>query len=199
MKASTPYCRVYWTILDDPKFDGIREDMRALGTWTLCLVVADMAYPAPAFVPPVPAQSFARLVDAGLIDRVDANRYRVHGLEAERARRSEAARVGGLASGRSRSAERPLSDGSPDPRTESNLAEYEPRPRRVRAKGERDVVVHDGGRDPEGTVVIGLVDPSPDHACPACTHRMVEARPGRWVCTNAPAHGAVPVVAGVTA
>jgi hypothetical protein len=59
------------------------------------------------------------LTDAGLIDRMPGDRYRVHGLDAERARRGAAARVGGLASGRSRSAERTTNERS----TETNLAE----------------------------------------------------------------------------
>lgn len=58
------------------------------------------------------------------------------------------------------------------------------------SKGVRGLVVADSAPDPEGTVVIGLGDPSGDqHRCPTCDRRMVEARPGRWVCTNAPGHG----------
>ena len=62
-------------------------------------------------------------------------------------------------------------------------------------EGERDVVRSNSAPDPEGTVVIGLVDPSPTHTCPTCSHRMVEARSGRWVCTYAPGHGTVAVTA----
>jgi hypothetical protein len=93
VKASTPYCRVYWSILDDPKFDGIRDDMEALGSWTLCLVVADMAYPVPAFWPPtVPSGARESLVRSGLIEDMDGIRFRVHGLLAERENRTQSAR-----------------------------------------------------------------------------------------------------------
>lgn len=103
------YARIYWSVMDDPKFDGIRDDTRLFGAWAMCLIVADMAYPAPAFIPPVvPRPAFARLVACGLVDELGGSRYRIHGLEAERTRRSEAARVGGLASGRSRTNERSL-------------------------------------------------------------------------------------------
>lgn len=114
------YARIYWTVMDDTKFDGIREDPKLFGSWALCLVVADMAYPQPAFIPPmVPKAALARLTECGLIDRVDSLRFIVHGLAAERERRSASARVGGLASGRSRAVERPSNDRS----TKSNLAE----------------------------------------------------------------------------
>jgi hypothetical protein len=83
---------VYWTVMDDPKFDDIRDDMRHLGTWTLLLIVADMAWPAPAFLPPVPKPSVVALESAGIIDLLPGHRYRIHGLDAERGRRSDAAR-----------------------------------------------------------------------------------------------------------
>ena len=88
-----PYSRIYWCVMDDTKFDGIREDVRLFGSWSLMLVVADMAWPAPAFVPPaVPPRALASLVDCGLIDLLTGRRYRVHGLDAEREKRSQLAR-----------------------------------------------------------------------------------------------------------
>ena len=89
-KAIDPYSRVYWRVLDDPKFDAIRGDMRHFGSWTLMLLVADMAHPAPAFVPSsVPKRSLDALTAAGLVDLLAGGLYRVHGLAAERTRRSE--------------------------------------------------------------------------------------------------------------
>jgi hypothetical protein len=103
---SEPYSRLYWKVMSDEKFDGIREDLRLFGAWSLLLVIADMAYPVPAYIPPtVPRASVRRLVEVGLIDEMPGHRYLVHGLEAERVRRSEAGRAGGKASGRSRSAD----------------------------------------------------------------------------------------------
>lgn len=93
-----PYSRVYWTVLDDKKFDAIRADMRHFGSWTLMLVLADMAYPAPTFIPPtIPKASLAALVDAKLIELLPARMYRVKGLPKERERRSERGRTGAAA------------------------------------------------------------------------------------------------------
>lgn len=88
-----PYSRVYWTVMSDEKFDGVREDVRLFGAWALLLVVADMAWPAPAFVPPTVAKALVdRLATVELIDRLPGSRFRVHGLDAERAKRSDSAR-----------------------------------------------------------------------------------------------------------
>lgn len=90
-----PYSRVYWSVLDDKKFDEIRADMRHFGSWTMMLVVAEMAYPAPAFIPPtVPRTSLQALAKAGLIDLLPARMYRVKGLKKEREARSARGKVG---------------------------------------------------------------------------------------------------------
>ncbi len=155
---TAPYSRVYWSIMDDEKFDGIREDARLLGSWTLLLVVADMAHPAPAFLPPtVSRTSVARLVEAGLVDLLAGHRYRVHGLDAERGRRSESARVGGLASGRSRTVEQPLNGRSQHPRTESNLDET----RRDKDETRRDNARDDSREDLEAFLLITRRAPTP--------------------------------------
>jgi hypothetical protein len=92
MSDRRPYSRIYWTVLEDAKFDAIRSDMRHFGSWSLMLVIADMAYPAPAFIPPtVPKASLAALVDASLVDLLPARMYRIHGLQTERERRAAAA------------------------------------------------------------------------------------------------------------
>ncbi len=108
-----PYSRVYWSVLDDKKFDAIRADMRHFGSWTLMLVVADMSYPAPAFIPPsVPKASLAALVDAKLVELLPARMYRIKGLKSERESRSERGKAGAAArwSGNA-TALRPQSDG----------------------------------------------------------------------------------------
>ena len=85
-----PYSRVYWSVMDDPKFDGIRENVAHLGTWTLLLLVAEMAYPAPAMLPRcVPDESVAALVAKELVDVLTGDRYSVRGLAKEREKRSE--------------------------------------------------------------------------------------------------------------
>lgn len=130
--SDRPYSRLYWSVMDDDKFDGIREDMRHFGTWSLLLMVADMAWPAPAFLPPAPKASVAALVTAGLVDLLSGNRYRVHGLDAERGRRSDAAREAGLASARSRGVGTPVQRPFNARSTESQLA----RPSRELAENE---------------------------------------------------------------
>ena len=96
MSERAPYSRVYWSVMDDPKFDGIRSDVRLFGSWSLLLVVADMAHPAPAFIPrTIPKAALTRLSEVGLIDLLDGHLYRIHGLTAERERRKAAATTRG--------------------------------------------------------------------------------------------------------
>jgi hypothetical protein len=79
--------------MDDEKFDGIRENVRHFGSWTLLLIVADMAHPAPAFVPAsVPKSSLTALATCGLVEILSGGRFRVQGLASERDKRSESAR-----------------------------------------------------------------------------------------------------------
>lgn len=92
-KARRPYSRVYWEVIDDPKFAHVWDDDRALATWLRLLVAADMAWPASATLPyNVGAKALAILVGAGLVDRQAGGRYRIHGMDKERQTRSDAAR-----------------------------------------------------------------------------------------------------------
>lgn len=119
MSERAPYSRIYHSIVDDPKFANIYDDDRRLATWLRLLIVAEQAHPASAYIPEGTNRgALTALVDCGLIDIGTGRRFRIHGLDAERGRRSEAARVGGLASGRSRSGEQSLNGRG----TESNLA-----------------------------------------------------------------------------
>lgn len=92
MSERAPYSRVYWSVVDDPKFVAIYDDDRHLATWLRLLIVADQAHPASA---PLPygcrKASIAALVESGLVDLGTGNRYRIHGLDAERERRRTAA------------------------------------------------------------------------------------------------------------
>lgn len=94
MSERAPYSRVYWSIVDDPKFVGIYDDDRHLATWLRLLIAADALWPASC---PIPGNarkaSVTALVDAGLIDLGTGYRFRVHGLDAERGRRRDAART----------------------------------------------------------------------------------------------------------
>lgn len=88
-KPLDPYSRVYWRIAEDPRFASIYPDERHLGTWLRLLMLADAMYPTAAPVPATArAVSVAALVDCGLIQLIPGGLYRVHGLAAERERRS---------------------------------------------------------------------------------------------------------------
>jgi 5-methylcytosine-specific restriction endonuclease McrA len=87
-----PYSRVYWSIVDDPDFDGIYGDNSALATWLRLLIVADGTWPATAPLPrSVREAPLRKLVNKGLIALLPGDRYRVKGLDAERERRSSSA------------------------------------------------------------------------------------------------------------
>ncbi len=91
--SDRPYSRVYWSVMDDEKFDGIRENVRHFGSWALLLMIADMAYPVPGIVPAsIPRSSFQALTQCGLVESLSGGRFRVHGLASERGMRSESAR-----------------------------------------------------------------------------------------------------------
>jgi hypothetical protein len=87
------YARVYFDrIARDAKFDGIRENRALMGSWLLCLVEAEKAWPSPAFPLPtswVPARDFRLLAERGIVDVQPDGRYFMHGLNAIRAERSK--------------------------------------------------------------------------------------------------------------
>lgn len=90
-----PYVRVYYRIIDDPKFAGVFDDDSRLACWLRLLLVADGTWPAPA---PIPANvrrgAFQHLVDVGLVDVLPGSRYRIHGMDSERGeRRAKAQRA----------------------------------------------------------------------------------------------------------
>ena len=96
MTAQTdPYVRVYYRIIDeDPKFHGVYDDDHRLATWLRLLLAADAMYPAPATIPHgIHKASLAFLVSVGLIDLTSGSRYRIHGMESERAGRREHASI----------------------------------------------------------------------------------------------------------
>jgi hypothetical protein len=98
MRERAAYSRVYWEIIDDPKFATIYDNNDHLATWLRLLIAADQAWPASAHVPATAKRSsVSALAVAGLID-VMSGRYRVRGLDSEREKRAEAARIGGKAS-----------------------------------------------------------------------------------------------------
>ena len=94
MSERAPYSRVYWSVIDDPKFEGVYDDDAAFALWMRLLMNADALWPAPAALPrSTKAKPLGKLVDAGIIDLLPRDRYRIHGLDAERGRRRDAART----------------------------------------------------------------------------------------------------------
>src|SRR4051794_8671234 len=86
------YARVYLSVMEDPRFDGVRENPRLFGSWVLLLISAEMAWPVPAYLPPmVPKGAVARLSAGGLIEMLPGSRFRVRGLDGERGKRVERA------------------------------------------------------------------------------------------------------------
>lgn len=92
MSERAAYSRVYWSVVDDPKFASIYDNDHHLATWLRLLLVADQSHPASANVPSGTRRpSVVALAEAGLIDLGTGSRFRVHGLDAERERRRIAA------------------------------------------------------------------------------------------------------------
>lgn len=84
-----PYVRVYYSIINDEKFEEIYPDDAALAAWLRLLLVADALYPASAPIPQgTRKKSLLALVDCGLVELVGFGQFRIVGLAAERARRS---------------------------------------------------------------------------------------------------------------
>lgn len=96
MGERAPYSRVYWSIVDDPKFERVFDDDHHLATWLRLLIAADAIWPASPSMP-VSARraSVKTLSDVGLVDLQANHRYRIHGLDAERGRRKDAATTRG--------------------------------------------------------------------------------------------------------
>ena len=92
-KAIDPYSRVYWRAIDDSKFRDIWADDAALAAWLRLLVAADMAWPASASLyHGVRKVALDKLVAVKLVDLITGHRFRIHGLDAERAKRSAKAK-----------------------------------------------------------------------------------------------------------
>lgn len=92
MSVGDAYIRIYYRVLNDPKFETIYEDDHHLATWVRLLMVADQMWPADAPVPQnTRAASMKALMAVGLVDTKPKHCYRIHGLDAERLRRSSAA------------------------------------------------------------------------------------------------------------
>jgi hypothetical protein len=92
MNDERKYVRLYYSIIDDPKFEAVYGDDAAWAAYTRLLMLADSMWPAS---PPVPKSckpgAFRKLVAEGIVDVLPGHKFRIHGLDAERARRKESA------------------------------------------------------------------------------------------------------------
>lgn len=87
------YVRVYYSIRSDERFEAIYGDDAALACWLRLLLDADAVWPAPASVPKsAKAGPYRKLLAAGVVEPMPAHLYRIHGLDAERAKRSQSGR-----------------------------------------------------------------------------------------------------------
>lgn len=92
MSDRAAYSRVYWTIVDDPKFEHVYDDDAALAAWLRLLLIADQSWPASAHLPTnCRPKAVKVLVGAGLVTMMPGGRYRISGLDRERQRRKDAA------------------------------------------------------------------------------------------------------------
>jgi hypothetical protein len=183
MTKTTPeYVRVYQSVVDDPKFATIYDDDHHFATWVRLLMAADSTWPASCPIPfGTRKASLNALSEAGIIDLGTGHRFRIRGLDAERERRAEAGRVGGLASGVRRAAvQRPLNDRATTVATTVEPAET----RRVRAENEPSAP--DPWDDPEHEAMVWLSR----HGC--------DLRPGNGyhqkLVTAVERHGVKPIV-----
>src|SRR5690348_15515478 len=51
MTERAAYSRVYWSIVDDPKFESVYDSDSNLAAWLRLLLIADQAHPASAHLP----------------------------------------------------------------------------------------------------------------------------------------------------
>jgi hypothetical protein len=91
MTTPRNYARVYYEIVDHPRFERVYQNPSALGVWLQLLLTADAMYP---MNPPMPSRNptVRLLIASGLVIEKPGNRYSIRGLEAERERRSAVGR-----------------------------------------------------------------------------------------------------------
>jgi hypothetical protein len=89
-----PYSRVYWRFRDE--FPDVYQDKETFGWWTTLLMIAEGAHPSAADLPRKLRQpTLDKLVKCGLVTLLSGDRFRVLGVEEERARRNSEQRNGG--------------------------------------------------------------------------------------------------------
>jgi hypothetical protein len=92
--VSRQYARVYYDDIQ-AEFPQVYADDALLATWVRLLVLAEKMWPTLPEIPrSVRIKTYQRLVEAGLVIPSGEHCYRIRGLDAERTRRRDAARIG---------------------------------------------------------------------------------------------------------
>lgn len=162
---SAPYCRVYWSIVDDDKFADVFGNDHHLATWLRLLMTADQAWPASASIPMATRRSsLSVLAGCGLVDLQPGGRYRIHGLDSERERRQSHAQSASNARWNARSNAHAFGHGMPR-RDEHRRAEQS-----IAREGLPNVtgVVSDAWSDATGRGLIGSGAFASDYIDDAC-------------------------------
>lgn len=151
MPDDRKHVRVYYSIRDDERFDTIRDDDHHLATWLRLLMAADAVWPASADLPATARKaSVGALMSAGLVEALPGSRFRLHGLDAERDRRSAAPTQAARKRWENADAMRTHSERIPNASEAALLAEHS----RSRAQQEQDA--RDPWDDPEAEAVTWL-------------------------------------------
>ena len=88
------FVMVRFDIEDDERLAAIYPDDASLGLWLRLLMLADHAWPKPAYIPrSTNKRRLQALVDAGVVVLLDGDRYHFHGLDAERQRRVDSSKA----------------------------------------------------------------------------------------------------------
>jgi len=147
------HVRVYYSIVNDERFADIYHDARHLGTWLQLLLVADAMFPAASPLPAyVDSDSVKVLVEAGLIEEMPHQHFRVHGLEAERDMRSHSAR--------NAAAKRWQSDRTPTRGGSAMLAEQEQEQEQEQSRSS-GAPASRNGTDPVAETLFGIYGGNP--------------------------------------
>ena len=97
MPAEGDYSRLYHCVVDDERFVGIYDDDAHWACYTRLLMLAEAAWPSSAPIPRSARQeSIDALAQAGIIELQSGDRFRIHGLDGERAKRSGEQINGGM-------------------------------------------------------------------------------------------------------
>jgi hypothetical protein len=95
--AADPYIRIYFRVRDDARFEHAYGCDICWAAYTRLLMDAEAAFPVPASLPTLRPHAKTELLAAGIIELRMHGCFVIHGLEAERERRSHQGKAGAAA------------------------------------------------------------------------------------------------------